>query len=55
MQHLLDTSIWSGTYTDSLYLQITHSHITIAAAQNEFDDPKFKHSIKLMKVDLAEM
>ena len=56
VQHLLDAKDgWN--LTDSLQVQITHSHITIAATQNEkVDDDKYKSSIKLMKVPIvAEM
>jgi hypothetical protein len=55
VQHLLDAKDGSNL-TDSLQLQITHSHITIAATQNETIDGKWKSIIKLMKVPIvAEM
>jgi hypothetical protein len=55
VQHLLDAKDGSNL-TDSLQLQITHSHITIAATQNDWVDSKYKSIIKLMKVPIvAEM
>ena len=56
VQQLLDAKEDGGNLTDSLQLQITHSHITIATTQNEKFDSKIKSSIKLMKVPIvAEM
>jgi hypothetical protein len=57
VQHLLDAREDWSNLTDSLQLQITHSHITIATTQNEeVDYPKYKSTIKLMKVPIvAEM
>ena len=56
VQHLLDAKEDWGVLTDSLQLQITNSHITIASTQNEEIDDKIKSSIKLMKVPIiAEM
>ena len=56
VQHLLDAKEDSWNYTDSLQLQITNSHITIATTQNEWVDSKTKSIIKLMKVPIvAEM
>jgi hypothetical protein len=49
VQHLLDTIEWFGNLSDSLQLQITNSHITIAVAHNPSDQSK----IKLMKVPIA--
>jgi hypothetical protein len=55
VQYLLEVRD-EGNFTDSLQLQITHSHITIAATQNDKVDSKFKSCIKLMKVPIvAEM
>jgi hypothetical protein len=55
VQHLLYAKDGSNS-TDSLQLQITNSHITIASTQNEGIYPKFKSSIKLIKVPIvAEM
>ena len=48
VQQLLDAKEDGGNLTDSLQLQITHSHITIAAAQNEEVGSKHKSCIKLM-------
>jgi hypothetical protein len=53
VQQLLDAKEDGGNLTDSLQLQITHSHITIATTQNEGAYPKFKSSIKLMKVPIV--
>ena len=56
LQHLLDAKEDGVNITDSLQLQIAHSHITIATTQNEEVDSKIKSSIKLMKVPIvAEM
>ena len=56
VQQLLDAKEDWGNSTDSLQLQIAHSHITIATTQNEEVDSKIKSSIKLMKVPIvAEM
>jgi hypothetical protein len=57
VQHLLDAKEYYQNLTDSLQLQITNSHITIATTQNvEVDDDKYKSIIKLMKVPIvAEM
>jgi hypothetical protein len=56
VQHLLDAKEDWGVSTDSLQLQITNSHITIATTQNEWVDSKYKSIIKLMKVPIvAEM
>jgi hypothetical protein len=56
VRHLLDAKEYWGVPTDSLQLQITNSHITIATTQNEKVDSKTKRIIKLMKVPIvAEM
>jgi hypothetical protein len=57
VQHLLDAKEDGGNLTDSLQLQITNSHITIATTHNEaVNYPKFKSIIKLKKVPIvAEM
>jgi hypothetical protein len=56
VQHLLDAKEDGWNLTDSLQLQITDSHITIATTQNEYVDSKTKSIIKLMKVPIvAEM
>jgi hypothetical protein len=52
VQHLLD-AIDGSNLTDSLQVQITHSHITIAATQNEKVNGKWNHCIKLMKVPIV--
>jgi hypothetical protein len=39
--------------TDSLQLQITDSHIVIAATQNEFSNPTYNRKIKVMKVPIT--
>ena len=54
VQHLLDAKEDLVNFTDSLQLQITHSHITIATTQNEeVDEGKYKSCIKLMKVPIV--
>jgi hypothetical protein len=53
LQHLLHTE-WGG-YTDSLQVQITDSHIIIAATSNEWVGDGCKSSIKVMKVPIAEI
>jgi hypothetical protein len=53
VQHLLDAKEDHANLTDSLQLQITNSHITIATTQNKYIDPKYKSSIKLMKVPIV--
>jgi hypothetical protein len=55
MKQLLDAKDgWN--YSDSIQLQITDSHITVASTQNEYIDSKRKSIIKLMKVPIvAEM
>ena len=53
VQHLLDAKEEYGNVTDSLQLQITNSHITIATTQNEKVDGKWNHCIKLMKVPIV--
>ena len=54
LKHLLDAEDnWS--YSESLYLQITISHITVAATYNELMyNCKFKTTINSMKVPIAE-
>ena len=54
LQHLLDSKM--GCYTDSLQIQITDSHIIIAATSNErVDGGKWKSSINVRKVAIAEI
>jgi hypothetical protein len=53
LQHLLHTE-WGGG-RDSLQVQITDSHIIIAATSNEIVDGKWKSTIKVMKVAIAEI
>jgi hypothetical protein len=56
LKHLLDAKELVWNYNDSLQLQITDSHITVATTQNENIDFKIKSIIKLMKVPIiAEM
>jgi hypothetical protein len=58
LKHLLDAKEESifANFSDSLQLQITDSHITVATTQNEYIDSKCKGIIKLMKVPIvAEM
>jgi hypothetical protein len=56
VQHLLDAKEEYANLTDSLQLQITNSHITIATTHNEKVYPGWKSIIKLMKVPIvAEM
>jgi hypothetical protein len=56
VQHLLDAKDYDWkNFCDSLQLQITDSHIMVATTQNDRDDYKWKSSIKLMKVPIAEM
>jgi hypothetical protein len=49
VQHLLEAREWYWNYSDSLQLQISNSHITIAVAHNPSDQSK----IKFMKVPIA--
>jgi hypothetical protein len=54
LQRLLDTKL--GGRTDSLQVQITDSHIIIAATSNEdVEEDGYKSSIKVMKVPIAEI
>ena len=55
LKHLLDAEDnWS--YSESLYLEITNSHITVADTHNELMyNFKFKSTINLMKVPIAEI
>ena len=54
VQHLLEAKEIYGNSSDSFQLHITHSHITIAAAQNEYvDRNKYKSCIKLIKVPIV--
>ena len=53
VQHLLDAKEDDVNLTDSLQLQITHSHITIATTQNEKVNSKWNSCIKLMKVPIV--
>jgi hypothetical protein len=53
LQRLLDTKL--GGRTDSLQVQITDSHIIIAATSNEDVDDGYKSSIQVRKVAIAEM
>ena len=53
LQRLLDTK--DGGPTDSLQVQITDSHIIIAATTNEWVDDGLKSSIKVRKVEIAEI
>jgi len=53
VQHLIDAKEYWGVPTDSLQLQITNSHITIATTHNEEIDDRCKSSIKLMKVPIV--
>ena len=54
-KHLLDAEDnWS--YSDSLQLQITNSHISVAATHNELMyNFKFKSTINFIKVPIAEI
>jgi hypothetical protein len=54
LKHLLDAKESDWNFTDSLQLQITNSHITVATTQNERNDSKYKSIIKLMKVPIVE-
>jgi hypothetical protein len=53
LQRLLHTI--GDSRTDSLQVQITDSHIIIAANSNERVDGKWKSSIKVMKVAISEI
>jgi hypothetical protein len=53
VQHLLDAKEYYWNKSDSLQLQITNSHITIATTQNEKVDGEWKSIIKLMKVPIV--
>ena len=53
VQQLLDAKEDGFNTTDSLQLQITHSHIKIATTQNEYVNSKYKSCIKLMKVPIV--
>ena len=53
LQRLLDTE--RGGSTDSLQVQITDSHIIIAATSNEDVSEGWKSSIKVMKVAISEI
>ena len=53
LQRLLDTKM--ARFTDSLQVQITDSHIIIAATSNEWVDNGFKSTIQVRKVAIAEI
>jgi hypothetical protein len=53
LQRLLDTKV--GRFTDSLQVQITDSRIIIAATSNERINGKWKSSIQVRKVAIAEI
>ena len=53
LQRLLDTK--GSGWTDSLQVQITDSHIIIAATNNEKVEDGHKSSIKVMKVAISEI
>ena len=53
LQRLLDTK--DGGPSDSLHVQITDSHIIIAATSNEEGDDGYKSSIQVRKVAIAEI
>jgi hypothetical protein len=51
VDHMLDAFDMDYKYSDSLQLQITHSHITIATIHNGL----FNTNFKLMTIPIAEM
>ena len=53
MRLLLDAKEYGWNFSDSLQLQITDSHIMVAATHNKYVDSKGKGSIKLMKVPIV--
>ena len=53
LKNLLDTKSYG--FTDNLQIKITDSHIIIAATNDVVEDGKYKSSIKVMKLAIAEI